>query len=323
MTKLIIVTGMSGSGKSTTSQEIARLYRLNGVESHWYHEEMEEHAIRWADGGEFKAVDIRTKQGMTRNIEDILDRWNRFLNRIIDVQGVHVMEGCLYQNIVRYFYDAGTSDDEIMEFYDRLMSVLERVEVHIVFLYPKDVKKTLDQAFVTRGERWKDLILKPEERGYYEKNKYIGDESVYRMYTDYRDLSNQIFERYKGNKIRIEVEGIKEEWLGHMKGISKFLGIDYFKLETISQIDREKYLGDLYKMSGEKTGLKILQEDQNLFLSTSWFKHMKMNCTKVDYFELSGFPIFLTFEFVEGKRRVTIGGNYGWDINGEVFEVRS
>lgn len=62
MTKLIIVTGMSGSAKSTTSQEIARFYRLNGVESHWYHEEMEEHAIRWADGGEFKAGDIRTKQ---------------------------------------------------------------------------------------------------------------------------------------------------------------------------------------------------------------------------------------------------------------------
>lgn len=55
-TKLIIVTGISGAGKSTTSKAISKLYASNGIDSHWYHEEMADHPIRWANGENLKRV---------------------------------------------------------------------------------------------------------------------------------------------------------------------------------------------------------------------------------------------------------------------------
>ena len=200
--KLIIVTGMSGSGKSTTAQNIAKLTNKAEIPYKWYHEEMKDHPIRWANGGEFKVANLKTEEGMQKNIEDLFNRWETFVSAIQKEGGTHIMEGCLYQNIIRYFFTGGYPDHLVLEFYDRLMQLLAPVNPHILFLYSRNVKETLQKAFETRGENWEKLIMTPDGESYFNENPYVDDNSIYQMWEDYRDLSNSAFERFKGKKLR-------------------------------------------------------------------------------------------------------------------------
>ena len=58
-TRLILVTGMRGAGKSTTSKGLARQFSLNGVRCRWLHEECRRHPIRDKDSdGQVRAVRV-------------------------------------------------------------------------------------------------------------------------------------------------------------------------------------------------------------------------------------------------------------------------
>ncbi|NLM98310.1 MAG: hypothetical protein GX175_12010 [Halanaerobiaceae bacterium] len=218
--KLIIVTGMSGVGKSSVSQNIARLYEQNSMEYYWYHEEMKDHPIRWTNGGEFSIGSLYTEEGMRKNIEDIYERWTNFIDHMLPTGGVHVMEGCLFQNIIRYFFTGNYPKEKIIAYYDELMKILVRANPHIIFLYRPDVKDNLERAFKVRGEKWKKLILDPEGVAYFETHEYSGDESIFFMREDYQDLSNKIFERFSVKKLKIDTSG--EEWESYLKEIAGF-----------------------------------------------------------------------------------------------------
>lgn len=123
-TKLIIVCGMSGVGKSTTAQNISHQYTQNGIKHEWYHEEMKDHPIRWANGGEFTVGDLNTEEGMKLNIEDTYFRWEKLIKEMQIKGGIYVMEGCLYQNIIRYFIPGAYPTEKIIEYYDKLMKIL-------------------------------------------------------------------------------------------------------------------------------------------------------------------------------------------------------
>ena len=322
-TKLIIVTGMSGAGKSTTSKALAKLIEKNGHPSIWYHEEMAEHPIRWAQGGEFQVGDLRTKEGMEKNLQDLFSRWETFLVEIQKKGGYHVMEGCLYQNINRYFFEANMKKEEIFAFYDQLMALLSIVDVHVVFLCPRDVRKTLMQAFETRGERWKNIILDEKDSGYFQDKPYVGVESIFAMYEDYKEVSKEVFKRFHGKKIKISVEGTKQEWEEHLNTLAAFLGMMPVVEEPYVPEQVFRHCGVLYNAAGERTSLEISCIEEELYLSTSWFQYMQMEPIRKDYFELMSFPIQLRFSFEEEKKFVTISGNYGWQLNGQTYEIKS
>lgn len=320
--KLIVVTGMSGSGKSTTAQNIAKIYSKAGIPYKWYHEEMEDHPIRWANGGEFKAAELNTKEGMQKNIEDLFARWENFVQNIQIEGGTHIMEGCLYQNIIRYFFTGGYPNHLVLEFYDQLMEKLAPVNPHIIFLCSSNVKATLQNAFKTRGENWEKLIMTPDGEAYFDEKPYVDDNSIYQMWEDYRDLSNLAFERFKGEKLKLDIQNTEDEWQGHLEKVAGFLQLPLHIEAYVSLSSTEKYCGSLYDSKGQKTRLKVYRDSSGLWFSTSWFKSIKMHPTSSNSFELAAFPITLTYDFSGNTPNVTIGGNYGWDLNGQTFYVK-
>jgi len=71
-TMLIIITGISGSGKSTTAQNLAWQYQRNNIQHQWLHEEKTDHPIR---AGEFSIGSLYSERDLERNIQDMFCRW--------------------------------------------------------------------------------------------------------------------------------------------------------------------------------------------------------------------------------------------------------
>lgn len=299
--KLIIVSGMSGTGKSTTAQNISYQYTMNGIEHEWYHEEMENHPIRWVNGGEFTAGDINTEDGMKLNISDYYSRWKTLIKKMQTNSGIFVMDGCFDQNIIRYFIPGAYPIEKIIEFYNEYIEILKSANLHLIYLYRPDVAASFKKAFKVRGKRWEHIITDGK------------DDYDFSYVADYQTLSQKIFDKYTGNKLCIDTSD--DDWETYLKNICRFLGVNYYKREYLPIPQIEKYTGYFEYKDGESTeSVKIICENGELFCSPDWFTHIKMNAISENEFELSAFPMIFKYSFIGSDVYITIGGNYDWGI---------
>jgi hypothetical protein len=305
-TKLIIVAGMSGVGKSTSAQNISYQLTKNAIPHEWYHEEMKDHPIRWAEGGEFTAGDRNTEEGMELNILDTFSRWEALIEKMITKGGVFVMEGCLYQNIIRYFIPGGYPREKIFEYYQHLLKILEPANPHIIHLYRPDVKISFRKAFEVRGKNWEKIITESQE------NYDFTDEIAYQT------LAREVFAGYPGKKLSIDTS--EDQWTDYLQQMCDFLDIHYHHKQYASVENPEKYVGIYTKGNAKVT---IIYKDHQLYCSPPWFTHIKMNPVKEDEFELTAFPINFKFSFRENETCLSVTGNYDWQIVGKTLKART
>lgn len=195
----------------------------------WYHEETEDHPIRWANGGEFTVGDLNTEEGMKLNIADTYTRWKALIKEMQTKGGIYLVEGCLYQNIIRYFIPGKYSDEKIIEYYDELMHILEPANLHIIYLYRPNVADSFKKAFAVCGKRWENIITEGMD------NLDFSDEVSYHL------LARQIFADYEGK--RLDIDTSNDDWADYYKSICHFLKIEYYDRQYISIINPQVYAG--------------------------------------------------------------------------------
>ena len=311
-TKLIIVTGMSGAGKSTTARNLAQQFRANQVPYRWLHEEIRSHPIR---DGEFRAAPLDSEAGMERNIQDMFDRWERLVRRILRSKRAYILEAVLYENIIRYFFVAGTPREKVLDYYDRLMQIMEPANPAIVFLYRSDVQTTLEAMYAQRGNWWKNLILDGSGYAYFRDRELAGEAGVYAMWEAYQALADSAFQQFSGRKIKVDTTA--GDWDPYNERIVNFLGLAYHAPKSFPITDPEQYCGKYaVQVDDEKSTIEIHFDGANLYCSAFW-PYMKLVPLGRNRFEFSAFPV--TIAFVKGPagfEAVTVSGTYDWEIVG-------
>ena len=75
-----------------TAHHLAKQYRLNGIHYRWLHEEIRNHPIR---NGEYTTDSLHSEAGMERNIQDMFDRWERLIQRVLRSKCIYILEAVL------------------------------------------------------------------------------------------------------------------------------------------------------------------------------------------------------------------------------------
>ncbi|ERJ13256.1 P-loop NTPase family protein [Haloplasma contractile] len=315
--KLVFVVGMSGVGKSTTSKNLAKQYQNNKIKHKWLHEEIANHPIR---DGEFSIGSTYSEADMDLNVEEMYKRWEKLVYEVMLSEDVYIIEGCLYQSIIRYFFDCNYPINKITHYYDRVMEILKPVKPTIIHLYRPNVKASFEEAFKIRGQRWKNIILKPDMKGYFSKHSYEGDDSIFKMEEDYQDIARSMSDRFQGYKIQVDTSD--HLWDQHMKKITSYLGIKFRQDSKETPVDNpKKYCGTYgVKIDGHQHEIEIKEVDGQLYCRVFWWENMKLIHLGNDQFEIQSFPITLDFEFHNHKRAVKVDGIYGWNIMGKTLQ---
>ncbi len=314
--KLVMITGMSGTGKSSTSQQLAKQYELNGIACRWIHEEIENHPIR--KEGEFAIDRLDTEEGMEKNVTEMLSRWKSLADEIASSNRVYIMEGCFYQSIIRYLFASCYTEDQIKAYHREVLEILKPLRPTLVFLYRSQVKESFQQAFEVRGEQWKKIILNWQDEGYFKYHPYTSEASIYKMYEHYQRLSNEHFEEYPDNKIKLNTAD--GHWQKHLQELSQYLGLNYISRNFPAMENPEQYAGT-YVLENDPQQRRLLFKVHNgmLFGQTSWWSNMALLYLGNHEFEVLSFPIKYIFHPDRKPKAVLVIEDYGWGISGKTL----
>ncbi len=313
--KLIIVAGMSGAGKSTTAHNISIEFERNGINHTWLHEEINDHPIR---SHEFRVGDLYSETDFRHNLDILVERWWQLAQQIAESGKVYVLEGCLYQNIIRYFFEVDFPKAGILDFYDRFAEAVASLNPVVVFLYSSDAKKTLQRVFPPRGEWWENLILDPGDCRYLKNRGLVGPDGIYRMWQDYQEVSDELYGRYSGRKIKIDTS--QALWDTYQERLFRFLELAAGRADEDRHFDPdvERRCGTYRLAEDPSKHIEIKYDGNGLYCKAFW-DYMKITEFEQDRFRFSAFPIELRFVQENKKRAVQLVGNYDWHLVGKTL----
>jgi hypothetical protein len=314
-TKLIIIDGHCSVGKSSISKNIYQQIARD-QNAFWLHEECEDHPIRQ---NEFRFGELDTAEGMELNRTGMLKKWMGFRDSIKSSGKVCITEGCFLHAYDRYFIHSPWNEDDIVTYSSQVVEIIKELDPVIVFLHRPDLRKSLEKAFVARGQWWRDLILRRDDlHVYFKDHEYVDENSMFAAVEYEQTKMMAIFDRLPCSRIKIDTS--EENWDQYAQEIMSYLGFKYVKVEP-HPCDMKRYSGTYRWQNGaENEEWSIHYDDRNKCLYTSLFwPYMPMRCIANNVFELISFPVELHFQQKREAMQFRVHGNYDWEYNDQVF----
>lgn len=149
-TRLIIVEGLPGSGKSTTAAMIAAELEARGRDVVCIDEGATDHP---ADVGDYNFPDFATERAT------ILDTWRRFIARAAP-DTIYVFNCLLLQNpMCETMMRFGMDEDESRHYIGEIAAIIEPLHPTVVYIDEPDARAAIDAVRDERGDDWLNAVI--------------------------------------------------------------------------------------------------------------------------------------------------------------------
>lgn len=300
--KIILIDGISTTGKSTISDGIFNSFKMNGISVKWLHEERLNDINLTLNLPKHESIE---NDRLIEEMNNLYKRWFYFINNIKNDNVTYILDSNFFKNIHDYMLNSNLSIVEIKKYYNQLIDLFEIQKIYFIFLKRNNIKKSFEDAFKNRGFFWESHFKKH----LYEKLRMsINDDSsekIYEYEQKYQELIESIFDNFKVDKTKIITD--EEKWDEYLEYIMNDLGLFYYD-EIQDNYDYDKYLGNY---SYENWNINIYYDNQKkkMFLSAFW-PSIELKYLGNDTFKLKRFP--LQMHFIDNK--IMFEGDLIWDM---------
>lgn len=300
--KIILIDGISTTGKSTISDKLYNYFKRNDIKAKWLHEESLNDINLNLELPKHEFIEL---EELKLEMENLYNRWNVFYNKIKDDENTYIIDSNFFKNIHDYMLFSKMDTKEIKEYYNRLIQIFNNDKIELIFLKRIYIKESLESAFKNRGSFWETHYKKYLN----EKFETLSIETEFYKYEQiYQDFIEFLFNQFQINKLKITTD--EEKWDEYINFILKELGLIYFN-EVEKDFDYQKYIG-IY--SCENWYVEIFYEKNKLFLSAFWPK-IELKYIGNNQFKLDRFPLEL--KFIDNK--IIFTGDLIWDMKNKYF----
>ena len=300
-TKLILVEGLPGSGKSTMGQFLESQLADRSIPVTWWYEEQKYHPLYVFNDGDSirQVVDDIFSGRHQRVIEAILDRWRGFAAQLEESDGVVILDSCLYGYLTWTLFPADVPTSVIVEYVQEVEAILRPLDPLLIYLFQNDVALALNRLGLARGGAWSDeMVRRDTSTPYARRRGLVGLDGYHEFWRSYQALSNELFERSAFDRIKVEVSA--GDWGRYESEVLAFL-------ELPATVRWRPELGDLREHVGIYTlqssnhptvAVEIYVQDGDLFASGLphlWPRNRLMPIS-ADTYQVASFPCELRFE---------------------------
>jgi hypothetical protein len=146
-TRLILIEGFPGSGKSTTTEHIGTTLQEQGIACRWFLEDDNPHPI--------DCLDFAIK-GLP---EKMIPLWSNYVEQAIKEPIVTVIESRLWQNTALFMYMSEWQAKDILQFNRQVSQELVPLSPFLIYLDQEDTETALRRLYTLRGEKWMQEAL--------------------------------------------------------------------------------------------------------------------------------------------------------------------
>lgn len=149
-TRLILIDGMPGSGKSTTGQWLKETLESNKIPCRFFHELEQNHPLRIYD----KHFDSFTNPEEAEwFIAKVKQLFRDFVEERLHKHEIAIVESYLFQNTIGFAYNMGMDESLLLDLAASIQSVLLPLQPALIYYY---------QVHVERNWRWICELRGPE-----------------------------------------------------------------------------------------------------------------------------------------------------------------
>jgi adenylate kinase family enzyme len=186
-TKIILVEGMPGTGKSTASQFIYRQLCANHFPSYWYHEECSAHPVRLS-------YDRQRHLSWSEYRDDAMSLWSSYVGELQSRNQIAVLDASILQNHVRSMLLFDCERNSILDLVGRIESVLAPLHPLWIYLKPTDVERNFRDVVEVRGEHLLDLWVKSHDQfPYARRARESGFPGFIAFWQEFGEISDRVF----------------------------------------------------------------------------------------------------------------------------------
>jgi hypothetical protein len=208
---LILIEGLPGSGKSSTTTHLGESLSRTGISCRWFLEEGENHPIDLLD---FPLKDLSSK---------LVPLWESFVRDVQLDQSLIIMESRLWQNTSLFMYMAAYPVEEIVELQDRVSEVLAPLSPILIYLYQPDVAVGLKHLKELRDEASLKLDLEKTSRYPWFRSRGKTDFTGWvEFFHEWFEVAELLYSRWPHAKCKIE--NPHDNWRLAYSSINEFLG---------------------------------------------------------------------------------------------------
>ena len=206
-TKLLLVEGIPGAGKSTLAHALLRQLHARGTAAHWWYEEVAGHPVycfRDRAGLLHVVADLASGQHR-RAIAAALVQWRRFAAEVAASDEIVLLDGCLFGYLTWSLFPFAVPADEILAYVAEVGAILADLRPHVVYLQQADVPASWRWLSERRGDRWTEgAIERATASAYGRLNDLTGFPGLIAFWQAYQRLADDAFVRLPFPKVRLQ-----------------------------------------------------------------------------------------------------------------------
>lgn len=263
-THLILFEGISGSGKSYSSQLLSLYLAREGYQVKWLYENTEKEAIYGAQD----ILSLADKNACYQLHKKALLKWGHLVEKAIEKDIVYIVDGHFLQMHITTSLSFCFDNDFILEQVNRVSLLIKKLNPLLIYFKQSDVKKSLRSTFDTRGKDFENYVLNAISSSDLGRKKHLGDFHTIAdgFFVKYNNLLNEIFLSSRFDKLCIE--NPHHNWNNSSSIIEDFLLIPNRLDNYCPQYLSLAAVGS-YKMANGDDIFYIVEDDKKLYLLTS------------------------------------------------------
>lgn len=228
-TRLILLEGIPGAGKSSAAHALHRLLTRLAIPHRWWYEGERGHPVyAFRDTasldrtiGDLFSGDAARIDGV---LADSLERWGALATRLRRSGRVGILDGILYGHLVWTLFPAGVPVDTIEAYVAEEERRIAPLDPCVVYFRPDDVAAAMRRITARRGSQWTESMVRRTERFPYSRQYGLaGFDGFVAFWAAYRDLADTLFARSTLAKCRVTAEA--DDWAAGMRRVCAFLDL--------------------------------------------------------------------------------------------------
>ncbi len=252
--KLIIVEGLTGSGKSIMAHFIARQLEYNGIPASWVHEGEEPHPILMDVESSIESYMVEMRQ-----------RWAAYVHQIGLSNQVRVVEASFFNNLIEFLLAHNVDRPQIIQYGDELQALIEPLNPTLIYLGQKDVDRALERNFANRGEGFLNYVIQyATDTPLAKRRGWQGYEGMLMFWRELVAVMDELFQRYRINKLKIDNSA--GNWDDCNRQVLECLSIPLIPGQRVSQSEAMGLIG-VYKDRKSDREFTVHYEDGELTIN--------------------------------------------------------